>query len=141
MKLFGNFRFAKKFGTITSKVTYENVYFDRFNSVRRGFYLVVGERQLTEAIESGETITFIKIPSTERFGSQDVIELEFASPGEITPGHRKFIYLLNNLIGTKSYKVLEDKNNVTKEKLKAKEKKVAAAKEKIAAAKEKLADN
>ena len=106
--MIGNFRLANKFATVLSKFVYENVYFDRFNSVFKGFYLVVGEQQLSEMIQSNSVITFTKIPSTERFGSQDVTQLEFYDPNLITPDQKKMMYLLNSLIDTRNYAVVDE---------------------------------
>ena len=106
--MIGNFRLAHKFGTILSKRIYENVFFDRFNSVYKGFYLVVGEQQLNEMIQNNWPIKFLKIPSTERFGSQDVIALEFYDPNTITPDQRKLIYMLNSSIQNGSYQTVEE---------------------------------
>ena len=98
--MIGNFRLANKFATINSRYIYENVYFDRFNSIFRGFYLVVGQQQLAEMIQNNNVITFTKIPSTERFGSQDITKLEFFDPMLITPDEKKIIHMLNVLINT-----------------------------------------
>jgi len=106
--MIGNFRLANRFATVKSKNTYENVFFDRFNSVFKGFYLLVTQQQLIEMIQGDNPITFTKIPSTERFGSQDVTQLEFFNPELITPEQKKMITFLNSLIGTKSYQVVDE---------------------------------
>jgi hypothetical protein len=98
--MIGNFRLANKFATVNSKYVYENVYFDRFNSIFKGFYLVVGKQQLDEMIQNNQVITFTKIPSTERFGSQDITQLEFFDPTLVTPDEKKIIHMLNALINT-----------------------------------------
>ena len=101
--MIGNFRLARKFASALSKYIYEDVFFDRFNSVFKGFYLIVPEHQLGEMVQTGSLITFIKVPSTERFGSQDVTQLEFCDPDLITPDQKKLIYLLNSVIDTGQY--------------------------------------
>ena len=106
--MIGNFRLANKFATVRSKSTYEDVFFDRFNSVFMGFYLIVGQQQLKEMVQNNSMITLTKIPSTERFGSQDVTELEFFDPNLLTPDQKKLIYLLNSVIDTKSYRVIDE---------------------------------
>jgi len=85
-------------------MVYEDVFFDRFNSIYKGFYLLVGQQQLAEMIRSYSGVTFIKIPSTERFGSQDVTILEYADPNRLTEDQRKMIYMLNSLIQTNNYR-------------------------------------
>ena len=108
----GNFRLANKFEAALSKHTYENVFFDRFNSVFRGFYLVVGERELAEMVREGREITFRKIPSTERFGSQDVVRLEFfdlaGADEERAVQVKKMMYFLNSVIDTNNYRTIDE---------------------------------
>jgi hypothetical protein len=106
--MIGNFRLANKFATVRSKFVYENVYFDRFNSVFRGFYLVISPQNLEEMLKNNYGITFIKIPSTERFGSQDVTQLEFADPNLLTPDQKKIIYMLNSVINTGNYRTVDE---------------------------------
>ena len=106
--MIGNFRLANRFATVRSKYVYENVYFDRFNSVFRGFYLVVSPQQLEEMLRTNSVITFIKIPSTERFGSQDVTQLEFFDPNQLSPDQKKIIYMLNSVINTGNYRTVDE---------------------------------
>ena len=106
--MIGNFRLANRFATVLSQNTYENVFFDRFNSVFKGFYLLVGQQQLAETVLNNECITFIKIPSTERFGSQDVTDLEFYDQDLLTSDQRKFIYMLNSVIDTGAYQTIDE---------------------------------
>ena len=106
--MIGNFRLANKFETLKSKDTYEDVFFDRFNSVHRGFYLVVGQQQLVDMITKNSMVAFTKIPSTERFGSQDIIQLEYHDQELLTPNQKKMIYLLNSCIDTGNYLVIDE---------------------------------
>jgi len=100
----GNFRLADKFATVMTRIVYEDVFFDRFNSVFKGFYLLVGQKQLADMIQSNSGITFIKIPSTERFGSQDVTQLELYDPNLLTPDQKKMIFMLNSIVNTGNYR-------------------------------------
>jgi len=106
--MIGNFRLADKFATGLSKYTYENVFFDRFNSIKRGFYLVITEQQLAETIRTNGVVTFIKIPSTECFGSQDVTLLELANPAGMTHDRQKMIFFLNNVIRSETYRTVNE---------------------------------
>ncbi|MCL2670955.1 MAG: hypothetical protein FWF10_02840 [Clostridiales bacterium] len=108
----GNFRLANQFETVLSKRRHENVFFDRFNSVFKGFYLVIDERELAEMVQQGREITFRKIPSTERFGSQDIVRVEFynlesADLDRITEV-KKMMYFLNSVIDTSNYRTIEE---------------------------------
>jgi len=103
----GNFRLANKFATVLSNGTYEDVFFDRFNSVFKGHYLVVEQKHLEAMVQNNSGITFIKIPSTERFGAQDVMQLELFDPNLLTPDQRKLIYMLNSVIDTGCYSVID----------------------------------
>jgi len=104
----GNFRLANRFATVMSRYIYDNVYFDRFNSVYKGFYLVVGEAQLAEMIRSNSPISFVKIHSTERFGSQDITQLEYFDQNYLTPEQRNMIFILNSAINTGRYLAYEE---------------------------------
>jgi len=106
--MIGNFRLVKKFASVMSKFVYEDVYFDRFNSVRRGFYLVVGQQQLADMIRNNQRITFIKIPSTRNYDSQDVTQIEFYDRYSLSEEQRRMITLLNSVISTQSYSVIEE---------------------------------
>jgi len=101
--MIGNFRLANKFVSVYSKYTHENVFFDRFNSVFKGFYLLVNEQHLAEMIKNNSPITFWKIPSTERFGSQDVTWLEYRDPNLLTQEDHNMIRILNSVIDTGYY--------------------------------------
>ncbi|MCL2675428.1 MAG: hypothetical protein FWE84_02400 [Firmicutes bacterium] len=102
----GNFRLATKFAVGFSQYVYENVFFDRFNSIFKGFYLVISEQQLADTIKNNLVVTFTKIPSTECFGSQDVTLLEFCDPREMTHDRQKMIYFLNSVIKTENYRTV-----------------------------------
>ena len=104
----GNFRLANKFATVKSKFVYDDVFFDRFNSVFKGFYLVVGQKQLAEMLQRNSAVCFTKIPSTERFGSQDITQLEFYDPALLTPDQKKLIYMLNSVIDTGCYSTIDE---------------------------------
>ena len=106
--MIGNFRLANRFATSLSKFIYEDVFFDRFNSVYKGFYLVIGQRQLAETVQNNYPITFTKIPSTERFGSQDITQLELFNPNALTQDQQKLIYILNSVISTGSYNTFDE---------------------------------
>ena len=106
--MIGKFRLAKRFSTVLAKGMYQDVFFDRFNSVSRGFYLLVGQQQLAEMVQNNNIITFVKISSTERFGSQDITQLEFYDPKLLTPEQKRMIYLLNSVIDTGCYSVVEE---------------------------------
>lgn len=104
----GNFKLANRFATVRSKYVYDNVFFDRFNSVFKGFYLLVGQQQLADMIQANSIITFTRIHSTERFGSQDVTQFQLVDPALITPEQKKMIYILNSVIDTEYYQVYDE---------------------------------
>ncbi|MDR0491187.1 MAG: hypothetical protein LBH28_08105 [Oscillospiraceae bacterium] len=104
----GNFRLANVFAAVMSRLVYNDVFFDRFNSVFKGFYLLVGQQQLAEMIQRNDYITFVKIPSTERFGHQDVTQLELRDTSLITPNQQKMIVILNSVIATGSYRCVDE---------------------------------
>ena len=106
--MIGNFRLAVAFSARLSARVYEDVFYDRFNSVFKGFYLVVGRERLAEMVQRGEGIAFIKIPSAERFGSQDVSRLEYADPSLLTDDQKKLIYLLNAVIESGGYRTYRE---------------------------------
>ena len=104
----GNFRLARKFATSLSKYIYEDVFFDRFNSIYKGFYLVISQQQLADTVQQNLPISFIKIPSTERFGSQDITQFQLYDPNYLTPDQQKLIYILNSVITTQSYNTVDE---------------------------------
>jgi len=106
--MIANFKFAKKFSTGLSKYTYENVFFDRFNSIFKGYYLVIPEQQLFDCIKQGVQPALIKIPSTECFGSQDVTLLEYAEPNDMTHDRQKAIFFLKHAIDTKNFTTVQE---------------------------------
>ena len=106
----GNFRLANKFATVYTRQVYEDVFFDRFNSIFKGFYLLVGQKALEEMVSTNSAITFIKVPSTERFGSQDVTLLEYFDPNLLTPDQRKLICILNSVVNAGSYRLIDEYN-------------------------------
>ena len=79
-----------------------------FRSMSRRFSNYVLDEIMTEMVQNGSGITFIKIPSTERFGSQDVIQVEFYDPNLLTPDQKKLIYMLNSVIDTGCYTVVTE---------------------------------
>jgi len=104
----GNFRLADVFAAVRSKLVYNDVFFDRFNSVFKGFYLIVGQQQLAEMIQRNDYITFVRIPSTERFGAQDVTQLQLRDANLLTDEQRKMIVILNSVISTGSYRCVDE---------------------------------
>ena len=104
----GNFRLANRFATVRSKYVYTDVFFDRFNSIFKGFYLVIGQQQLAETVRNNAPITFTKIHSTESFGSQDITQLEFFDPNFLSPDQKKLIYILNSVISTGTYGTIDE---------------------------------
>lgn len=93
-------------------ITFENVYVDRFNSIFRGFYLLIGVDEISvDNINNFQQVSYIKVRSTERFGlgigASDVV---FASPvakENLTEDERRIIAYLNNTIENKNYRVIE----------------------------------
>jgi hypothetical protein len=80
-----NFKFAKRIRFTLSDKVYENVYWDRFNSIFKGYYVVVPE----------DTMKYEVVRSTERFGSQDVVLVDEVKKPDLTEERLVHIAKLN----------------------------------------------
>ncbi|MFA5502994.1 MAG: hypothetical protein WDA35_01225 [Bacilli bacterium] len=115
--MIGNFNLVKKITLIlpdysSKPITFENVYCDRFNSIFKGFYLLLDADKIdSEKIEENPQITFVKIPSSERFGlglkSSDILDVDIVKPIELTAEQKQIINYLNRCIEAKNYTVKE----------------------------------
>lgn len=93
-------------------LTFENVYADRFNSIFRGFYLLVSVDDIDiENVDKRRLITFTKVRSTERFGlglkASDVVLSDIFEERELTEDERAIIKYLNECIENKRYEIIE----------------------------------
>ncbi|MDR2828555.1 MAG: hypothetical protein LBV51_03960 [Acholeplasmatales bacterium] len=95
--MIGHFKYVNKIKFALCKETFTGVYYDRFNSIFKGFYLVVRENSMSnvESIDALNNNVFIKIPSTECFGSQDVLEVEEVEEHFLSEKQKRDIKLLN----------------------------------------------
>ncbi|MDR3318922.1 MAG: hypothetical protein LBS99_05725 [Clostridiales bacterium] len=72
----GDFKFVRKIKFRLHPDMFVDVYYDRFNSIFKGHYIVVDSHNLSNTV---------KVPSTERFGSQDVEYFELVPKDQLTP--------------------------------------------------------
>lgn len=104
-----NFKPALRFATRLSKYTHEYVFYDRFNSIFKGFYFVIGKSQAQQHFNSKTDPVFTKIPSTECFGSQDVTIIDKVDHSNLSVQDRHVLSYLNASVATKRYKTVSEK--------------------------------
>ena len=84
--MLNDFKYARRIRFMLSEPkVYENVYWDRFNSIFKGYYVVV----------PADTMKYEVVRSTERFGSQDIIILDAVPKAELTEDQHVNIAKLN----------------------------------------------
>ena len=115
--MIGNFKKVRKISFHLPRysslpLTFENVYADRFNSIFRGFYLLVSVDDIDiENVDKRRLITFTKVRSTERFGlglkASDVVLSDIFEERELTEDERAIIKYLNECIKNKRYEIIE----------------------------------
>lgn len=113
----GNFRLVRKIsfnlpGYSSLPLVFTDVYVDRFNSVFKGFYLLVSAESVTvEHIEKTQQIVFTKVRSTERFGAglraSDIVAADIVARNELTTEELRIINYLNKSINSNFYRVTE----------------------------------
>jgi hypothetical protein len=97
--MIANFKYVKSIKFKLSKKTYKNAYYDRFNSIFKGFYLIGNEETIKKR-------TLYKIPSTECFGQQDVEYIEKIQKSELTKTQQMTISQLNTGLKNNEFKII-----------------------------------
>lgn len=115
--MIGNFKLVRKISLnlpmySSLPITFENVYIDRFNSIFKGFYLLVSADDISvDNIGLNREITFRKVRSTERFGAglnaSDIISASIVPKQELSDDQLRIINYLNKVIDSKYYNTVE----------------------------------
>lgn len=115
--MIGNFKLVRRIsfnlpGYSSVPLTFENVYVDRFNSIFKGFYLLVGAQDVNiYNIENQNQVVFTKIRSTERFGSglgaSDVLSVNIVESNQLMGEELRIINYLNTCVEKNFYRVSE----------------------------------
>jgi hypothetical protein len=88
-----NFKYVQEIKFRLYDKTFKNVYYDRFNSIFKGFYIVASSDDL-------KNNQAYKIDSTERFGQQDIELITKVGQIELKDEQKKDIGKLNAIIAT-----------------------------------------
>lgn len=115
--MIGNFKLVRKISFrlpnySSLPLTFENVYVDRFNSIFKGFYLLLNADEISgENVNDQQSIIFTKVHSTERFGAglnaSDILFVDIVDKRDLTDEELKIITYLNLCIKNKYYHVVE----------------------------------
>jgi hypothetical protein len=89
--MIAHFKYVKEIKFKLSEKTFKNVYYDRFNSIFKGFYIVASHDDILKC-------QAYKINSTECFGQQD-IEI-ISKSNDLSSEQIKDLGILNSGIGT-----------------------------------------
>jgi hypothetical protein len=98
--MIASFKFVKTIKFMLNSKTFENVYYDRFNSIFKGFYLVGNEELIKKRI-------LYKIPSPECFGPQDVEYIEKMDKSKLIKQQQITISRLNTGFKNNEFKIKE----------------------------------
>lgn len=111
--MIGHFKLAKKITFIlphysSMPITFNNVYYDRFNSIFKGFYFLIPEESTTDGqLNNTPIVRFKKLRSTERFGEQDIVDIIRVDENILTEEQKSVIKYLNYCINNNKFQFVE----------------------------------